>query len=49
MDVRRDLMTDTNRDFFHEPAKSIPVYRKVDVVVAGGGPGGIGAAIAAAS
>ncbi len=31
-----------------EPARETPVCREVDVVVVGGGPGGIGAAIAAA-
>jgi hypothetical protein len=35
-------------DFVQETARRIPVYKKVDVVVAGGGPGGIGAAISAA-
>lgn len=32
----------------HEPAREIPVARDVDVVVVGGGPAGIGAAVAAA-
>lgn len=32
----------------HEPGRDIPVFDKVDVVVAGGGPAGLGAAIAAA-
>ncbi len=32
----------------HEGARDIPVFAKVDVVVAGGGPAGLGAAIAAA-
>jgi hypothetical protein len=31
-----------------EAARQIPVYKKVDVVVAGGGPAGFGAAVAAA-
>jgi len=31
-----------------EPSREIPVMRKVDVVVVGGGSGGFGAAIAAA-
>jgi hypothetical protein len=31
-----------------EPGRDIPVYKKVDVVVAGSGPGGFGAAVAAA-
>ncbi len=31
-----------------EAAREIPVWREVDVVVVGGGPGGVGAAIAAA-
>jgi ribulose 1,5-bisphosphate synthetase/thiazole synthase len=33
---------------YHESSRDIPVYAEVDVVVAGGGPAGIGAAIAAA-
>jgi glycine/D-amino acid oxidase-like deaminating enzyme len=33
---------------YHESARDIPIYASVDVVVAGGGPAGIGAAIAAA-
>ncbi len=32
----------------HEPSRDIPVTRNVDVIVAGGGPAGIGAAVAAA-
>ncbi len=35
-------------DFVKEPSREIPVMRKVGVVVVGGGPGGFGAAIAAA-
>ena len=31
-----------------EPARNIKVFREADVVVIGGGPGGVGAAIAAA-
>src|SRR5512137_2284532 len=31
-----------------EPNKTIPVVRECDVVVVGGGPGGIGAAVSAA-
>jgi len=34
-------------DFVKEPSREIPVMRKVDVVVVGGGPAGFGAAIAA--
>ena len=34
--------------FYEEPAKQIPVVGSYDVIVAGGGPAGIGAAIAAA-
>ncbi len=32
----------------HEPGRDIPVFANVDVVVAGGGPAGLGAALAAA-
>jgi len=32
----------------HEPARDVPVYAEVDVVVAGGGPAGLCAALAAA-
>ncbi len=35
-------------DFVKEPSREIQVMRKVDVVVVGGGPGGFGAAVAAA-
>ncbi len=34
--------------FYQEPARQIPVVRDVDVIVVGGGPAGVGAAIAAA-
>ncbi len=30
------------------PARNVPLYKETDVLVAGGGPAGIGAAIAAA-
>lgn len=33
---------------FHEPARDIPIARDVDVLVVGGGPAGLAAAIAAA-
>ena len=33
---------------YHEPARDIPVTRDVDVVVVGGGPAGLTAAIASA-
>lgn len=33
---------------FSEPARTVPVVREVDVIVCGGGPAGIGAALAAA-
>ncbi|MCX7014835.1 MAG: FAD-dependent oxidoreductase, partial [Candidatus Sumerlaeota bacterium] len=35
-------------DFVEEPARRTPVIANVDVLVAGGGPGGIAAALAAA-
>jgi hypothetical protein len=34
--------------FITTPEQNIPIYKKVDVLVAGSGPGGLGAAIAAA-
>ena len=33
---------------YTEPSREIPIWREVDVVVVGGGPGGIGSAISAA-
>ena len=33
---------------YHEPARDLPVARDVDVIVVGGGPAGLAAAIAAA-
>ena len=41
-------MFTTNSGFVEESARRIPVYKKVDVVVAGSGPAGIGAAVSAA-
>ena len=35
-------------DFIQEPARDVPVAADVDVLVAGGGPAGIAAALAAA-
>ena len=37
-----------NNNFIIEPEKRVPVYKTVNVVVAGGGPAGFGAAVAAA-
>ena len=37
-----------NKEFYNEPARLTPVSGEADVVVLGGGPAGIGAAIAAA-
>ncbi|CAM3085550.1 FAD-dependent oxidoreductase [Rariglobus hedericola] len=37
-----------NSRFYEEPARSLPVIAECDVLVIGGGPGGIGAAVAAA-
>ena len=34
--------------YYEEPARQIPIAREVDVIVVGGGPAGVGAAIAAA-
>jgi len=39
---------DENASYYYEPAKQIPVLDRADVVVLGGGPGGIGAAVTAA-
>jgi len=33
---------------YHEPARDIPITRDADVIIAGGGPAGLAAAIAAA-
>ena len=41
-------MPKSNVDFIQQPACKIPVYKKVGVLVAGSGPGGLGAAVAAA-
>ena len=35
-------------DFYTEPQSDLPVFAEVDVLVAGGGPAGIGAALRAA-
>jgi len=42
------IMPKDKVDFINEPARKISVYKKVSVLVAGGGPGGLGAAVAAA-
>lgn len=44
----RTSQTTSRGDVFVEPAKEIPVVGRPDVLVVGGGPSGIGAAIAAA-
>jgi thioredoxin reductase len=36
------------RAVVHEPAREVPVRAEVDVLVAGGGPGGVASAVAAA-
>ncbi len=41
-------MVDTAKGVVREPGRETPIAAKVDVAVAGGGPGGIGAAIGAA-
>ena len=38
----------TNLDFYDEPSRRLPVLDEADVLVLGGGPGGLGAAVAAA-
>ena len=38
----------SNGETVHEAARDIKVFREADVVVVGGGPGGVGAALAAA-
>ncbi len=42
------MNTSSNRKIITEPARNIEVCREADVVVVGGGPGGIGSALAAA-
>lgn len=44
----KENMIKNDIGFINEPGRRIPVYKKVDVLVAGSGPGGLGAAIAAA-
>ena len=41
-------MSQSNVGFIREAARDIPVYKKVDVVVAGSGSAGLAAAVAAA-
>ncbi len=41
-------MAESKGSFVREAARNIPVYKKVDVLVCGGGPAGQGAAVAAA-
>ena len=41
-------MADKNQSTIIEPARQINVFREVDVVVVGGGPGGTAAAVCAA-
>ena len=36
------------KEFYHEEAREIPVIAEADVLVCGGGPAGVGAAITAA-
>jgi hypothetical protein len=43
------MNVDPGSRFVNEPARQVPVAAEVDVVVAGGGPAGVGAALAAAS
>src|SRR5271169_2896127 len=38
----------TNRDMIAEPAGQVPIVRRADLVVVGGGPAGIAAALAGA-
>jgi hypothetical protein len=44
---RRSIMS-KEMELIREKERDIPVYKKVDVVIAGSGPGGFGAAVAAA-
>src|ERR1700722_17369966 len=39
---------DANESFFLEPARRVPILYEADVLVLGGGPGGVGAAVSAA-
>jgi len=42
------MTTQVSNITIEEPARKTPVFREADVVVVGGGPGGVGAALAAA-
>jgi ribulose 1,5-bisphosphate synthetase/thiazole synthase len=46
--VNKEVEMSINQDFVIEPQRKIPVYKKVDVVIAGGGPAGFAATVAAA-
>jgi NADPH-dependent 2,4-dienoyl-CoA reductase/sulfur reductase-like enzyme len=48
-DGARQMDVDVSAKIVAEPARKTPVVAEVDVVVAGGGPTGVGAALAAAS
>lgn len=43
-----DMKSTPALGFYEEPARSLPVIAECDVLVVGGGPGGIGAAVSAA-
>jgi hypothetical protein len=47
--VSRQMRVEPGAKFVAEPARQVPVAAEVDVLVAGGGPAGVGAALAAGS
>ena len=43
-----DIQAMDSKKFYREPAKDVPIVENADVIVCGGGPAGIGAALASA-
>ncbi len=48
MECRGDMVNEAKKASVSEPSREIPIARETDVLVVGGGPGGVAAAIAAA-